>query len=66
LGARRPSKAGFRNQYALRASVAFSFGSHDEWNICHILNQRRRASRDFGIGNQIAIMFNGTASRPQL
>jgi hypothetical protein len=24
----------------LRASVAFSFGSHDEWNISHVLNER--------------------------
>jgi hypothetical protein len=64
VAARKLSKAGFRNYYALRASVAFSFGSHDEWNISHMLNERRRASGDFGIGNQIAIMFDGRGVTP--
>jgi hypothetical protein len=58
------SKTGFRNYYALRASVAFSLGSHDEWNISHALNERRRASDQFGIGNQIAIMFDGHGVTP--
>jgi hypothetical protein len=64
VAARKLSKAGFRNYYALRASVAFSFGSHDEWNISHMLNERRRASGDFGIGNQIATMFDGRGVTP--
>ena len=43
VAAHKLSKTGFRNYYALHASVAFSLGSHDEWNISHILNERRRA-----------------------
>jgi len=42
VAAHKLSKTGFRNYYALHASVAFSLGSHDEWNISHILNERRR------------------------
>jgi hypothetical protein len=58
------SRTGFRNYYSLRSSVAFSYGSHDEWNISRILNERRRASDQFGIGNQIAILFDGHAVTP--
>jgi hypothetical protein len=65
------SKAGFRNYYSLRASVAFSYGSHDEWNIAQMLNHRRRASdlsgqaeQQFGLGDQIAILFDGHALTP--
>jgi len=32
----------FRNYYALRASVAFSLGSHDEWNIARAVNENIR------------------------
>jgi hypothetical protein len=64
VAAHKLSKTGFRNYYALRASVAFSVGSHDEWNISHMLNERRRGSGDFGIGNQIAIMFDGHGVAP--
>jgi len=64
VAAHKLSKTGFRNYYALRASVAFSLGSHDEWNISHILNERRRTSDQFGIGNQIAIMFDGHGVTP--
>ena len=56
---------GFRNYYSLRASVAFGYGSHDEWNIARILNQRRRASDQFGVGNQIAILFDGGDVTPE-
>jgi hypothetical protein len=59
VDAHKLSKQGFRNYYALRASVAFSKGSHDEWNIAHLLNERRRASGQFEILNQIAILFDG-------
>ncbi len=59
------SKTGFRNYYALRASVAFSAGSHDEWNIAQLLDQRRRAAKEqFGIGGQIAIWFDGHGVTP--
>jgi hypothetical protein len=62
--ANKISRAGFRNYYALRASVSFSIGSHDEWNISHLLNERRRASDEFGIGNQISILFDGRGVTP--
>jgi S1/P1 Nuclease len=58
------SRRGFRNYYSLRASTAFSYGSHDEWNISHILNQRRRASDQFGVGSQIAILFDAHGVTP--
>jgi hypothetical protein len=58
------SKRSFRNYYALRASVAFSYGSHDEWNIARLLNERRRGAADFGISNQLAILFDGRAVDP--
>ncbi len=48
------SKTTFRNYYALRASIAFSYGSHDEWNILRLLNERRRGGTQFGVANQIA------------
>jgi S1/P1 nuclease len=71
VAAGKLGKRGFRNYYALRASVAFSYGSHDEWNIAELLNQRRRASdlpgsdsQQFGIGDQIAIFFDGQAVTP--
>jgi hypothetical protein len=58
------TKASFRNYYALRASVSFSAGSHDEWNIARLINERRRGANDFGIGRQIAILFDGSAVSP--
>jgi hypothetical protein len=58
------SKAGFRNYYGLRASVAFSYGSHDEWNIARLLNERRRGNADFGIANQISVFFDGQPVNP--
>jgi hypothetical protein len=64
VAAGKLSRAGFRNYYSLRASITFSYGSHDEWNISHMLNERRRASDQFGIGNQIAILFDGHGVTP--
>ena len=64
VDAGRLSKATFRNYYALRASVSFSYGSHDEWNIARLLNEQRRAAKDFGIANQIAVFFDGRAATP--
>jgi hypothetical protein len=58
------TKAGFRNYYGLRASVSFSYGSHDEWNIARILNERRRGADDYGIANQLAIFFDGRPVTP--
>jgi hypothetical protein len=58
------TKKTFRNYYALRASVAFSYGSHDEWNIARLINERRRGSADFGIANQLGILFDGAGVNP--
>ena len=58
------TKAGFRNYYGLRASVAYSYGSHDEWNIARLINARRRGATDFGIANQLAIFFDGLPQTP--
>lgn len=58
------SKAGFRNYYALGASVSFSSGSHDEWNILRIINERRRGAGQYGVTNQLPILFGGRALPP--
>jgi hypothetical protein len=55
------SKTAFRNYYALRASVAFSVGAHDEWNVIRAVNQRRRDDKAFGMANQLPVMFDGRA-----
>ncbi len=53
------SKGVFRNYYGLRASIVFSYGSHDEWNIARILNERRRGATAYGLANQISIFYDG-------
>jgi hypothetical protein len=58
------TKITFRNYYGLRASVAYSLGSHDEWNIARLINARRRGATDFGIANQLAIFFDGLPQTP--
>ena len=55
------TKRQFRDYYGLRASIAFSSGAHDEWNILRILNERRRADKDYGVGNQLPGFFEGRA-----
>ena len=55
------TKAAFRNYYGLRASVAYSYGSHDEWNIA-------RRSTCAGAAPPISasptsLRFSSTASR---
>jgi len=51
----------FRNYYGLRASVSFSLGAHDEWNIVGKINARRRVDAKFGTGNQLPSWFDGRA-----
>ena len=51
--------------YALKASAAYSRGSHDEWNIWRLLNAKRRASSMWGIGEQLAGYYGGTLIDPQ-
>jgi hypothetical protein len=58
------TESGFRNYYGLRAAVSFSLGSHDEWNIARILNDRRRGVADLGIPNQLALFFDGQPVLP--
>jgi hypothetical protein len=58
------TRSAFRNYYALKASVTFSKGAHDEWNIIRALNERRRADDRFGIANQLAILFDGNGLPP--
>ena len=43
----------------LRASIVFSYGSHDEWNIARILNERRRGATAYGLANQISVFYDG-------
>ncbi len=57
----RVTKNSFRNYYALRASVSFSNGAHDEWNIVRLLNERRRGDPKFGNAGQIPKFFDGKA-----
>lgn len=61
---KRLNKESFRNYYAFKASVAYSRGSSDEWNIVSALNEKRRAHKDYGIPNQIAVLYNGAGVAP--
>jgi hypothetical protein len=48
----------FIRYYGLRASVAYSKGAHDEWNIFVRINKKR------GVGEQVAMWFDGRALSP--
>lgn len=63
-GLQKVDKKSFHDYYALRASVSFSYGSHDEWNIVRDINERRRANTKFGLSNQLAVLFDGNAVPP--
>src|SRR2546423_8901828 len=58
------SKTTFRNYYALRASIAFSYGSHDEWNILRLLNDRRRGGTPVGVANPIPRFYDRPPTPP--
>lgn len=60
---RRRRDAFFR-YYTVRAGVNFSLGSHDEWNIWQLLNERRRKAAADGIADQIAGYFEGRQIDP--
>ncbi len=49
----------FLRYYALRASVNFSLGSHDEWLIFKFLNDKRRTIAGGDSSDQIAGFFDG-------
>lgn len=48
----------FTRFYAMRASVLFSLGAHDEWNLYRQLNAQR------GVGQQVPVFFDGRAVSP--
>lgn len=50
--------------YGLRASVTFSKGSHDEWNILLQLNERRLKASNGDVGILIAAFFDGKQVSP--
>jgi len=60
----RIKKEDFRDYYGLRASVSFSLGSHDEWNVVETINERRRKSALYGIPKQLSVFFDGRAIAP--
>jgi hypothetical protein len=60
-------RGAFRNYYGLRASVSFSYGSHDEWNIVRTINEKRReANLKSGLATQLGVLFDGKAVAPGL
>jgi hypothetical protein len=63
-GIKSVDKKLFRDYYALRASVAFSLGSHDEWNIVRTINEARRHADARGIARQWAVWFDGQPVSP--
>ena len=63
----RIDKRQFRNYYALRASASVSVGSHDEWNIIRVINEKRRHDShkaEFGIARQVGVLFDGGGLAP--
>lgn len=60
----RVSRQTFRNYYGLKGSITVSNGAHEEWNIFRTLNERRRADKAYGMGNQIPMLFDGRAVPP--
>ena len=48
----------FIRYYTLRASTAYSTGAHDEWNIVVRINRKR------GVGDQVAMFFDGRPASP--
>jgi hypothetical protein len=63
-GIKSVDKRLFRDYYALRASVAFSLGSHDEWNIVRSINDTRRHADARGIARLWAVWFDGQPVSP--
>ena len=62
----RVSKLAFRNYYGLKGSITVSNGAHEKWNIFRTLNERRRADKAYGIGNQIPMLLDGAAVAPAI
>ena len=65
--ASKVDRRSFRDYYGLRASVAYSLGSHDEWDIVRTINEKRRLSDPAaGIAKQMGIFFDGKPAAPGL
>jgi hypothetical protein len=58
------ARKAFLRYYALRASVAYSKGCHDEWNIFRLVNQNIRSDPERSVGEQITMYFDGRALSP--
>ncbi len=55
----------FFRYYAMKAGTNFSRGSHDEWNIVHLLNTKRLSHPEiYGPEDQIAVFFDGKQISP--
>jgi hypothetical protein len=66
-GLKTVPRRAFRDYYGLSASVEYSYGSHDEWNIVRTINQKRReADRRAGIASQMGVFFDGHPVVPGL
>lgn len=53
-------RSDFFRYYAIKSGTNFSRGSHDEWNIVHLINTKRLAHPEvYGPEDQIAIYFDG-------
>jgi len=59
------TRVGFLSYYGFRASVAFSAGAHDEWNLAALINQERRLQKN-GIIQQLPVFFDGSAVAPSM
>ena len=47
----------------MKASIMFSYGSHDEWNILRLINVKRLGGTQFGVAEQIASFYDGHGLR---
>lgn len=59
------TRGAFLSYYGFRASVAFSAGAHDEWNLAALINQERRLLKS-GIIQQLPVFFDGSAVAPPM
>ncbi|WP_139486157.1 hypothetical protein [Bradyrhizobium ivorense] len=73
-GLKAVSKKEFRAYYGIGASVTYSYGSHDEWDIVRSIKEARRKldekttadKQKVGIAIQMGVYFDGQAVAPGL
>jgi hypothetical protein len=58
VASKSDARHAFMRFYGIRASTVFSLGAHDEWNLFVRINRKR------GVGDQIAMYFDGRALSP--